>query len=225
MEKVLSVFVDEAGDFGEYNPASPYYFVALVMHDQSCDISANISALEQHIANWGYPNHAIHTGPLIRRENVYENDLMERRKSLFNALYHFSRKLDISYICPYINQKECVEKTKLEYTEKLSKEIVKQLRENMEYLIRFDRIIVYYDGGQVELTRILTSVFNALFMNVEFRKMTPKDYKLAQVADLVCTLEHLMLKPVFTKSEIEFFHSKSAFKKNIYKNIASKKRN
>ena len=69
-EKVLSVFVDESGDFGEYNPASPNYYVAMVLHEQENDISKNINALEIQVANWGYPEHAIHTGPLIRRESV-----------------------------------------------------------------------------------------------------------------------------------------------------------
>ena len=101
-EKVLSVFIDESGDFGQYNPASPNYYVAMVLHK-------------------------IHTGPLIRRESVYKNDLREQRKALFNALYHFTRLLDIQYICPMINQGECAEKSKLAYTDKLTKEIANQL--------------------------------------------------------------------------------------------------
>ena len=38
-EKVLSVFIDESGDFGQYNPASPNYYVAMVLHNQEMDIS------------------------------------------------------------------------------------------------------------------------------------------------------------------------------------------
>ena len=82
--KVLSVFIDESGDFGQYNPVSPNYYVAMVLHNQEIDISRNIEALERQISNWGYPEHTIHTGPLIRRESVYKNDLREQRKSLFN---------------------------------------------------------------------------------------------------------------------------------------------
>ena len=92
-EKVLSVFIDESGDFGQYNPASPNYYVAMVLHNQEIDISRNIEALEKQVSNWGYPEHTIHTGPLIRRESVYKNDLREQRKALFNALYHFTRLL------------------------------------------------------------------------------------------------------------------------------------
>ena len=222
-EKVLSVFVDESGDFGQYNQASPNYYVAMVLHDQEIDISKNINALETQVANWGYPEHTIHTGPLIRRESVYKNDLRENRKALFNALYHFTRMLNIHYICPAINQGECTEKTKIAYTDKLTKEIANQLRSNCEYFHKFDKIIVYYDYGQTELAQILVSVFNTMFSNVEFRKIETNQYKLSQAADLICTVEAIAQKNVLTKSEVEFFHSKNAFKKNIYKNIVKKR--
>lgn len=80
--KTLSVFIDESGDFGKYDPKSPYYYVSMVLHDQSVDISSEIENLEKHVANYGYPHHAIHVGPIIRREKAYEHDLMENRKSL-----------------------------------------------------------------------------------------------------------------------------------------------
>lgn len=222
-EKALSIFIDESGDFGQYNPTSPNYYVAMVLHEQDRDISKNIAALEEQISNWGYPNHTIHTGPLIRRESIYKNDLREDRKALFNALYHFTRILDIHYICPAINQGNCTEKSKIAYTDKLTKEIAKQLRANYGYFSAFDKIIVYYDYGQIELTQILVSVFNTMFSNVEFRKIETNQYKLSQAADLICTVEAIAQKNVLTKSESEFFHSKRDFHKNIYKNISKKK--
>lgn len=82
-EKVLSVFIDESGDFGAFDKHAPFYLVALVFHDQSIDINNNIESLEEHLKMLGYPRHAVHTGPLIRRESVYRNDLMEDRKRLF----------------------------------------------------------------------------------------------------------------------------------------------
>lgn len=56
--------------------------------------------------------------------------------------------------------------------------------------------------------KILTSVFSILFSNVEFRRVKPADYKLFQVADLLCTWELLALKAEknqFTESEKAFF--------------------
>lgn len=33
MAKELSIFIDESGDFGEYEPHSPYYIIGLVVHE------------------------------------------------------------------------------------------------------------------------------------------------------------------------------------------------
>ena len=30
----LSVFIDESGDFGPYEPHAPYYIITLLFHDQ-----------------------------------------------------------------------------------------------------------------------------------------------------------------------------------------------
>ena len=163
-EKILSVFIDESGDFGPYEVHAPYYLVAMVLHDQTVDISANIAGFETHLRNLGYAQHAVHTRPLIRRESVYANDLMENRKQLFNALFHFSRKLDIRYTCVKIKKNECPDVIAM--TAKLSKGIANVLRVNEAFWNSFDRVIVYYDNGQIELTKILISVFSTLYAHV-----------------------------------------------------------
>jgi xylan 1,4-beta-xylosidase len=38
--KELSVFVDESGDFGEYNYHSPYYIITMVFHNQENELIA-----------------------------------------------------------------------------------------------------------------------------------------------------------------------------------------
>ncbi|MDO4327463.1 MAG: hypothetical protein Q4E24_15815 [bacterium] len=110
-------------------------------------------------------------------------------------------------------------------TAKLSKKIAKILRTNENFWNSFDNVIVYYDNGQIELTKILTSVFNTLYAHVEFRKVKPVDYKLFQVADLICTLELLSEKAEsgsFSASELEFFDNVRDFKKNYLKHIKKK---
>ena len=192
-EKTLSVFIDESGDFGAYDLHAPYYVVAMILHDQEVDISSEIEAMEGRMRNLGYPHHAIHTGPLIRRESVYENDLVEDRKRLFNILYYFSRKLNLKYICAKVRKSECTD---------------------------------VVDNGQIELTRILTSVFSTLYANVEFRKVSPVDYRLFQTADLVCTMELLAEKAEnnsFSRSEYEFFGTPRTFRKDFLKGIRTKR--
>ena len=76
-KKTLSIFVDEGGDFGPADPHSPLYVVSFVLHDQSVDLGPKISYLSELVANCGYPGHAIHTYPLIRREAEYKGELSE----------------------------------------------------------------------------------------------------------------------------------------------------
>ncbi len=91
-ERRLHAFVDESGDFGSYEFHAPYYLVSVVLQDQDNDIGEDIKVFNLHLRNIGCKDHAIHTGPLIRRESVYANDLIEERKYLFNALISFRSK-------------------------------------------------------------------------------------------------------------------------------------
>ena len=77
----------------------------------------------------------------------------------------------------------------------------------------------------MEVTRILSSVFNALLENVEFRKVTPADYRLFQVADLICALKLVELKAedhALSKSEKYFFGDERTLKKNYLKPLRDK---
>lgn len=79
--KELSVFVDESGDFGEYDYHSPFYIISLVFHDQVYDISSDLAHLENSLNNIGWAKHCIHAGPIIRSEEEYRGvTLDERRK-------------------------------------------------------------------------------------------------------------------------------------------------
>ena len=94
-----------------------------------------------------------------------------------------------------------------------------------EAMKSFDKVIIYYDNGQIELTKILISVFNTLYTHVEFRKVKPVDYKLFQIADLICTMELLSEKTEansFSRSEMEFFDNIRDFKKNYLKYMRKK---
>ncbi len=74
MTKEISIFVDESGSF---SPAgadlhSPYYILCMVFHDQSDDISSELAQLREAFGRTGIdPDHTIHAGPMIRREDEY----------------------------------------------------------------------------------------------------------------------------------------------------------
>ena len=224
MDKILSVFIDESGDFGPFEQHAPYYLVTMILHDQDVDISANIAVLDQHLRNLDFNFDAVHIGPIIRREEIYKLMLLEDRKRIFNALFNFARRLDFRYICCSVDKHSCDDI--LAMATRLSRNLGSTIRSDLEFFGAFDKIIIYYDNGQVELTKIITSVFNAFFSNVEYRKVRPVDYKLFQVADLLCSMELLALKAEkgsFTKSETEFFGSVRDFKKNYLKSLLRKR--
>ena len=49
--KELSVFIDESGNFGDYDLVSPYYIISIVVNSQENDISEQICMLEQSLVN------------------------------------------------------------------------------------------------------------------------------------------------------------------------------
>lgn len=222
-EKVLSCFWDESGDFGDYDPQSPFYIVSVILHDQSQSISSQVDGIESFMKNHGYPHHAIHAGPLIRRESDYEWMDIDDRRRMFNLLYNFARRLPIQYMSVKVNKDECDEHNDLEM--RLTKAIKAEILKSEDYWRSFDKIIIYYDDGQKPLKRIINVIFNSLFSNVEIRKVDPKDYKLFQVADLICTLALANAKiedNILSKSEMDFFGSARSFQKEYWRKIEKK---
>ncbi len=135
----------------------------------------------------------------------------------------FIRQIDIRYKCFYIEKKHIPDV--VEATGRLSKQISQFIREHYEDFLSFDDVKIYYDNGQVEVSKILSSVFNALLPNPIFRKVMPSEYKLFQAADLLCTLELVRLKlenNMFSKSEKNFFGNIRDLKKNYIKPLSKK---
>lgn len=221
--RILSVLIDESGDFGKIDSRDPIYHVVMVLHEQDKDISSMVHSLKDSLNNRGYKNHYIHVGPLIRRENPYLNFTREERRSLFNLLFHFTRRAPIQYIGITMNKREISNQTPTAYIDTLTKKIAVELKDKLNYFAQFDKIIVYYDYGQSELAKILVNAFNTLFNNTEFRKALPTDYTLLQVADLICTTQMISEKQSMSRSEEEFFYSKRDFYKNILKYILKKR--
>ena len=103
--KELSVFIDESGDFGVYDFRCPFYIITMVFHDQSVPIAEEIRKLNQELSYMNLHNLCIHTGPIIRREEIYEYmDLSDRRR-IFNKMVAFFRQVNIRYKCFSIEKK------------------------------------------------------------------------------------------------------------------------
>ena len=220
----LSIFVDESGDFGSYEHHSPYYIVTMVFHDQSSDISMDIERLNEKIRLSGLPNSPVHTGPLIRNEGAYSNLSLLERKRIFNMLYYFTKNVDVKYRTIIVEKKQLADDLDLHL--RITKQLSAFLKEHLEELLQYERIVVYYDFGQMELTKILLSVFNTVLSDVEFKKVVPANYKLFQAADMLCTLEMLNMKvekKMLSKSVLTFFTSSRDLVKSYLQAIHRKR--
>ena len=222
--KELSIFIDESGDFGEVKERPVYYLVTFVFHDQKEDIRQQVLKLEESVRISGFHLEYIHTGPLIRREEVFANYSIDERRKLLYKMLNFVNMCPIRYMTVAVDRKEAADKIKL--SGKLAKEINTAFREYSDFFMEFDKVIVYYDNGQIELSAILNAVFSIYFSNVEFRKAEPQKYRLLQAADFICSMELLKIKKNekrLSKSEEKFFYKPQELKKTFFKSIEKKK--
>lgn len=222
--KELSIFIDESGDFGSYEVHSPFYIFTLVFHDQSKSIHAQIEHLKSNLTDMGLDDdHCFHAGPIIRREADYANmDIPERRR-LINRIITFTKKVDIQYATFYVDKKHISDSVSL--TVGLSKQLSAFIKNEYAFFDSFDKVIIYYDNGQVELGKMLATIFTVLIPHAEFRKVVPADYRLFQVADLICTMKLISLKAevhTLSKSESSFFGSMRDLNKNYIKPLRTK---
>lgn len=222
--KELSIFIDESGDFGEVKERPAYYLVTFVFHDQKEDIRQQVLKLEESVRISGFHLEYIHTGPLIRREEVFANYSIDERRKLLYKMLNFVNVCPIRYMTVAVDRKEAADKIKL--SGKLAKEINTAFREYSDFFMEFDKVIVYYDNEQIELSAILNAVFSIYFSNVEFRKAEPQKYRLLQAADFICSMELLKIKKNekrLSKSEEKFFYKPQELKKTFFKSIEKKK--
>lgn len=218
----LSIFVDESGDFGDSTAGC--YVLGIVIHEQQSPLESHLEALDRHLAEIGLAGHTVHSGAAIRGEAEYRNMSWAQRKHAVNRMLGFMRRAPIRHYSLTIRRREHPERLQLEGA--IARGLGTFLQDRTEYFRRFDEVIVYYDNGQVEVTRVLNAVFHAYFLNVEFRRMLPTDYRLFQAADLVCTLELLRAKDAdgaLTRSDLFFFGSARQLRKDYLKSFDLKR--
>ena len=220
----LSIFVDESGDFGAYSFHSPYYIITMIFHEQDKDILTNINHLNESLEMMGLgKDFVIHTEPIIRREEMYESMSPNERRGILSKLFYFVMKSDINYKTFVFEKRQFDDSLKLEG--RMAREMSLFIRENISYFQKFDEVILYYDNGQRSLNRILNSVLFTELSKYDVRKVSPKDYKLFQVADLICTLQLLDIKHKkneLSNSELLIFHNPKDLKKQFLKPIQRK---
>ena len=225
-EKNISVFVDEYGSFDQSADSSRYYLLCFVLHDQSEDITEAVAGLEEALDALGVGrNHCIHAGPLIRREREYANMLREARRRILGRMMSFIRKVDFRYKCFALDKKFVSGEAAIH--DSLLQRIVRFLIDKSGTLNGYDRLKVYYDDGQPQIKHLLKEAF-ALFAakTVFAENVLPENYRMFQVADVLCTLELTRMKLLsgerLSRSEFDFFNGIQNLRKNYIKPLARK---
>lgn len=222
--KELSIFIDESGDFGQTVNQSPYYIVSLVFHNQSDDISENVIRLKRWLTELNFNDEYIHTHPIIRKEYPYNNMTLDERRKILNKMLRFTMGCPIKYFNIIVNKRECSNRHSL--SANIAKQLSHFVDNNVNYFNSFERIVVYYDNGQNELSYILNAILNSKLSLVEFKNASPKVYQLLQVADFICSVELLKQKKtnnLLTNSEMKFFYKPQELQKNFIKSVEKKK--
>ena len=161
----------------------------------------------RHISKSNINDKYIHTHPIIRKEYPYNNLTIDERRKILNKMLRFTMGCPIKYFNIVVNKREF--KNKHSLSANIAKQLSKFTDMYSEYLHQFERIIVYYDNGQNELSYILNVILNAKLSLVEFKNASPISYQLLQVADFLCTMELLKQKHknnLLTISEKTFFY-------------------
>ena len=222
--KELSIFVDESGNFGSYDHHSPLYIFSLVFHDQSNDISTYVESLNRELDFIDYGSRYFHAGPIIRRENEYENLDIATRRRIFNKMSFFANHVEYKYAIVEVEKKHIEDETELML--QLSKQLGHIIRNNYQFFLNYDVIKIYYDNGQKQLSKVLITVLAALIDEPIFKMVKPQDYSLFQVADYLSTLELINIKyeeKIVSNSEKYFFGERRFFYRNYYRMIMDKR--
>ena len=131
--KELSVFIDESGDFGDAKERPAYYLVTFVFHNQDSDIENQVAKLEASMKNAGFDEEYIHTGPIIRREEIFARYSIDERRKLLYKMLNFVNSCPISYLTVVINRKEAVDKVSL--SGKLAKAINTTISAHQDFFL------------------------------------------------------------------------------------------
>lgn len=216
----LSLFCDESGSDGL---DSRWYLLTLVAHDQGDGIGESIVSYERSLADKGLPDVAFHASPLMNGKDAYKDMPIETRKRLLSSFRVFFRHLPVRYWTLAINVKDrdAVEST-------MRRELVAFLFDRLEFFQRYDVVKIYYDNGQQAVAEALHKAIDyALSKNaVVYKPAGQTDYRLAQAADYICTMELTALKYVnhaATATDEKFYGSWSMFKRGILKEVRAKR--
>lgn len=189
--KKLKIYIDESGEFGFKDGSSDLYVVSMVMYDTSKSITSFLNAFNERLKEIGYTG-MIHMADLVRHKGDYKNFDISKRKNIFNAIFHLTRKLPINIHSIIIDKKYTSNNKVLK--RKVLLELNSFIENNRKYFSKFDEIMVFYDNGQ----NILGNAIDIAFSNlnnyehiIDFDKIQER---LFQISDMLTYVDKFDFK-------------------------------
>ena len=207
--KRLNIFIDESGDCGVAKGSSDLYAGSFTLHESSNSIENELKYLNRKLDELNYDG-MIHLAYLVAKRGDYSHFDLERRKSIFWAIFYFSNRVKAKIRTVIIDKKYINKKMQLNMA--LAREIGQFINDNKAYFDTFDKIVIYYDNGQETLATILDTLFAT---NPKVERKIEFDHikkRLFQVSDMLTVIDKLEYKRknniTFTKAEKYFFNGK-----------------
>ena len=129
---------------------------------------------------------------------------------LFDAIFDLLLESPVSILTSMIRKSE------RESDVEMAKALSNQIKNHLDYLNSFDKIVIFYDNGQSQLRSLLLGIFSANFLNFEMVLARQGEHPFMQVADLVASLtllDYKVREGNLSKSENEFFAGRRKLKK------------
>ena len=221
--KELSIFVDESGD---QDGQSKYYALTTVFHNQADSLEERLTKHRQGLVDRGLADLPFHAGPILNGHDCYKGMDIQTRKAYFSLFFMDVQHLPITYQTFLYRRSEFA--TKDAFVARMKRDIINLLFDHLPYLQSFDKVKIYYDGGQEIVAKALHAAAEYVLSKdcLLYRKSDAAGYLLAQAADMLCTLEltaHKFRCKEATRTDERFFGSARAFKNNYLKAIKRKR--
>lgn len=220
--KELSLFIDESGDS---STQTRYFLLTVVIHNQSEEITDKIISYEKSLVLADLPNIPFHSEPLLNGHEVYEDLEIKTRKKLLYSFNVLVQRLPIQYKTLVYKHSEYGNAQTLANI--LRRDLAELFTGYLSFFQSFEHVKIYYDNGQDVVKRaVYESVESTLSKQAIIKKRTTMtEYRLAQVADYLCTIELAAAKYAAKENGgtyDKFFGGVGAFKKNWLKQARRK---
>lgn len=166
-----------------------YYLLTVVFHDQGEDVRQYFDRYEQDLSAKGLPDIPMHASPLLNGHGDYEDIDPKTRKRLLMSFLFMARRLPIRFHTFSYRKSEYPDPVALEG--RIKRDLVNLLFDHLAYFQSFESVKIYYDGARHEVTQALRAAVSYALSKeaIVYRDANYRDFRLFQVADLLCTLE------------------------------------